>query len=293
MKTIMYGLLSVLIMFAQSQTDAQSFDNLDRYRNSNVFYSHGFENRGAKIESYINNAINYYASELNFKPEVVVLVLSEDDWSKYTSMPVYGMPHYTSDQTLIVAASDNAMWQAFLPDLKQLPEGLVTDIKETYADENGTLTMEGFFDLLALHELGHAFHLQRGLNVQRKWMGELFCNLFLHTYVAERAPELLKALTIFPEMVVSGGSNQFRFKTLQAFEENYATIGSKHPKNYGWYQCRLHVAAKRIYDAGGKNIFLRLWNTLHSPDKIIDDIDFANVLRQKVDASVSDVFLKW
>jgi hypothetical protein len=293
MKTILLRILCLFLSIAAVQTKAQSLDSLNRYRNSNVFYSPGFEQRSAKIESYVSDAINYYAAEVNFKPEVTVLVLSEKDWSRYTSMPVYGMPHYTGNKTLIVAASDNAMWKAFIPDLKQLPEALATKIKETYTTDNGTLTMESFFDLLALHELGHAFHLQGGLNVQRKWMGELFCNIFLHTYVAERAPQLLGPLTIFPQMVVSGGADQFTYKTLAEFEQHYATIGSKHPRNYGWYQCRLHAAAKTIYDASGKKAFHRLWQTLKSPEKIADDSEFAEVLREKVAPSVSDVFFKW
>lgn len=293
MKTFMCMLLGVFIFVDHSQTNAQSLDSLKRYKNSDVFHSAGFEDRSEKIARLVTAAIDYYAKELNFKPEVTVLVLSEADWHNYTSMPVYGMPHYTTNKTLIVAGTDNAMWRAFIPDLKQLPEALAGEVKRTYADKNGNLTMETFFDLLALHELGHAFHLQGGLNVQRKWMGELFCNLFLHTYVAERAPDLLKPLTVFPEMVVSAGSDQFAFKTLQAFEENYSIIGSRHPRNYGWYQCRLHVAAKHIYDAGGKKTFLRLWNTLQAQENIKDDSDLADVLRQKVDASVCDVLLKW
>jgi hypothetical protein len=124
-------------------------------------------------------------------------------------------------------------------------------------------------------------------------MGELFCNLFLHTYVAEQVPEKLAALTVFPQMVVGAGDQEYFFKTLKEFEENYRTIAQKHPKNYGWYQCRLHLAAGQIYDSGGKNAFLRLWKVLGSQKKIADDLEFADVLRRGVHQSVSDVVLKW
>ena len=63
--------------------------------------------------------------------------------------------------------------------------------------------------LLALHELGHAFHQQGGLKMHRNWMGELFCNILLHTYIAENEPEQLPALTVLPKTEVSQKSPTF------------------------------------------------------------------------------------
>ena len=282
-----------IILSHSAKTMAQSFDSLNRYNNSNVFFSTGFGLRAEKVASDILGAMNYYAGELDFKPNVTILVLSSVDWKKYTSFPVYGMPHYTNSKTLIVAASDNPLWQSFTPDFSQLPRYLADEVKSVYGGVNGTVTMENFFDLLAIHELGHAFHIQGELNVQRKWMGELFCNLFLHTYVAERVPERLKALTVFPQMVVSGDTDQYAFKTLQQFEKDYATIAQQHPKNYGWYQCRLHVSAEKIYENGGKKVIMDLWNMLKSPQQIGDDEKLIQLLNESVHTSVSDVLVKW
>ncbi len=153
--------------------------------------------------------------------------------------------------------------------------------------------MQPFFDLLALHELGHAFHIQGGLTMQRKWMGELFCNMLLHTYIADNEPDQLDALTLFPEMVVAAGTTGYKFTTLNEFEKNYTELGQKHPKNYGWYQCRLHVAAKNIYNAKGKKVLVKLWNTLRSTSDKMEDKQFASLLKRKVHRSVADVMLKW
>ncbi|MBK8417042.1 MAG: hypothetical protein IPL22_22520 [Bacteroidetes bacterium] len=54
-----------------------------------------------------DNVISFYKSLVNFEPTVTLLVLSPDDWSKYTKFPVYGMPHYNDAKTLIVASEDN------------------------------------------------------------------------------------------------------------------------------------------------------------------------------------------
>ena len=65
--------------------------------------------------------MTYYNDLIKFKPVVTLLILSKADWSSYTKFPVYGMPHYRGDSTLIVAAEDNEYWRSFLS-VKDLPE---------------------------------------------------------------------------------------------------------------------------------------------------------------------------
>jgi hypothetical protein len=130
--------------------------------------------------------------------------------------------------------------------------------------------------------------------MQRKWMGELFANIFLHTYIAEKEPALLSALTIFPKMVVSStNKNELQFTTLNELESNYEKIGQQYPNNYGWYQCRWHIAAGKIYDEAKLTAFKNLWRTLKNQKEILDDLSFAALLTNKVHQSVADVQMKW
>ncbi|MGY8916221.1 MAG: hypothetical protein ACKVJF_14210, partial [Flavobacteriales bacterium] len=231
---------------------------------------------------------------IDFQPSVTLLVLSPTDWHKYTNFPVYGMPHYNDAQTLIVASDDNDFWKSFVPQLDQLPSELAQQISDTYSDTSHSLTMRPFFDLLAIHELGHAFHTQGGLTMQRKWMGELFANILLHTYIAEKEPGLLPALTIFPKMVVSStNKEELKYTTLEELESNYDLIGQQYPNNYGWYQCRWHMAAGNIYDVGGITSFKNLWQALKSHKKPLDDSTLATLLAEKVHQSLANVQLKW
>jgi hypothetical protein len=175
-----------------------------------------------------------------------------------------------------------------------MPQELAQQISKTYSDKNGILTMRGFFDLLAIHELGHTFHIQGGLTMQRKWMGELFANIFLHTYIAENEPELLPALTVFPRMVVSStDKKELQFTSLNELESNYGKIVQQYPNNYGWYQSRWHMAAANIFDEGKITAFKNLWLTLKNQKEFLDDLSFATLLSEKVHQSVADVPLKW
>jgi len=259
-----------------------------------TYYSDGAEEQAISMASRCDRVISFYGSLIGFKPEVTLLVLAPPDWSRYTDFPVYGMPHYNDAQTLIVASEDNDFWKSFIPPLDLLPPELAGVISKTYSDPNGNLTMRSFFDLLAIHELGHAFHMQGGLTMQRMWMQELFANLFLHTYIAEKEPELLPSLTVFPEMVIASTRKaELNFSTLNDLESNYELIGKQFPNNYGWYQCRWHRAAAHIFDIAGTSAFYNLWKLLRLQKDSLDDASFASHLTSHVHQSVADVMLKW
>lgn len=201
----------------------------------NLYHSPGAGERAKFIGTRCDRVLEYYKNQIGF--DVTVLVLNPEDWGKHTTFPVYGMPHYKNDKTLIVASQDNDFWKSFIPSLDKLPAELANQIASTYSDKNGNLSIEAFFDLLAVHELGHAYHYQGDLTMQRRWMGELFPNIMLHTYIAENEPEFLPALTVFPKMVLAGGTENLKYTSLIDLENRYEEIGQHYPKNYAWYQC--------------------------------------------------------
>lgn len=85
-----------------------------------------------------------------------------------------------------VSTEDNDFWRSFLPLVNALPPSIASDVAKAYGKTDGTYSMMPFFDLLALHEMGHSYTAQAGLKMHRNWMGELFVNIMLHTYVAEK-----------------------------------------------------------------------------------------------------------
>lgn len=277
-------------VYSQNYTDLVA---LDGYK-TKVYFSSGNDERAKTVAERMDKVLEYYNKVIDYEPDVTLLILNQSDWSKHTTFPVYGMPHYDDNRNLLIVASENNdFWNSFIPPIDQLPKDLSDKILLTYIDESGSLTMQAFFDLLAIHEIGHAYHFQAGINVQRMWMGELFCNVLLHTYIAENEPEQLPALTVFPQMVIAGGKEEYEYTSLIDIEDRYEEIGQKYPKNYGWYQCRWHYAAGNIYDAGGVETFVRLWDTLSQQKEKLNDEKFATLISEKVHKSVADVMLKW
>ena len=290
------NLLLFVCFLLVSTTPGQRINDLDSlggYK-TKVYFSAGNKERAQVVAERIDKVLKFYDKIIPFEPKVTLLILNPIDWPKYTTFPVYGMPHYDETRDLLIMASENNdFWNSFIPPVDMLPKELADKIKTTYVDKNNNLTMQAFFDLLAIHELGHAYHFQAGLNVQRMWMGELFCNILLHTYIAENEPDQLAALTVFPQMVISGGKEEYKYTSLTDIEQRYEEIGQQYPKNYGWYQCRWHSAAGNIYDSGGVETFAKLWDVFSKQKEKLNDAELAKLLSEKVSQSIADVMLKW
>jgi hypothetical protein len=258
-------------------------------------YSRGQETRAKSIAAFIEQAVVFFREELSFTPQTTFYILAPRHWKDRAAKPMveaYGFPHNLDRFRLVIAAEDNDLWRSFLPPLDKISVPLAAQVKKAYGKPDGTLSMMPFFDLLALHEMGHSYTAQAGLNTQRNWMGELFVNIMLHTYVAEKQPELLPALETFPNMVVGAGTAEYQFTSLEDFERLYATLGMG-PKNYGWYQCKFHSAAKDIYNASGKQVLKKLWASLKMHQEKMTDEEFVKMLTNEVHYSVAEVYTKW
>ncbi len=190
MKTCKYISILVLSLLTFLDAKSQSYTDLNELTGFSIkaYYSPGNEERAKVIVGRCERTIEYVKGLVGFKPKVSLFILNPEHWIKYATFPVYGMPHYPDSERLIIASEDNDFWKSFIPPLDQLPIDLASQIRKAYTTADGTLSMMAFFDLLALHELGHGFHEQGGLTMQRLWMQELFCNIMLHTYIAEKEP---------------------------------------------------------------------------------------------------------
>jgi len=282
----------ILMIVLSQDTNSQDTSNLKELKgySFSVLYSSGFEYKANEMATKCDSAIRYMSENvLGFRPTIKLFVLNPDDWKKYSSYPHYGMPHF-SGQKLILAGEDNPFWKSFIPPLQSLSPEMTKTVQKLFTAPNGELSMEKFFSLLALHELGHTFHAQGSVNFPRKWLNELFANLFLQTYIAEKESDLLPILEIAPKLVIDKGTSGFEHTNLQDFEAFY---GQKmNPNNYGWYQARFHLGAKQLYEAGGATVLKALWNTFLNNKKEYSDNELADLLRLKV-PTVAKFLAEW
>lgn len=289
-------ILSLICIACHASSEAQQYQDLQSLKGYSfkLYFSSGAETKAARMAKQIDHVMAFYKQQIQFTPDVTLLILSPADWPKYSRDVVYGMPHYTGKQVLIVASENNDFWKSFIPPVDNLPDQLAGMIKKTYVDVNGQISMEPFFDLLAIHELGHAYHFQDSLQMQRKWMSELFVNIFLHNYIAQAEPDKLPALTVFPNMVIAGtNKSDLQYSSLSDLEKYYDVITQRHPRNYGWYQCRWHASAGTIYDRAGPTVFNKAWHAFKRQRDILDDQALAVFLADQVHPSFAEVMTGW
>jgi hypothetical protein len=251
-----------------------------------VFASLGYEDQASIVAARCYRAFEHLGGLFSVSPEFHLKALNQADWDSHTTYPTFGMPHYTFyTRSLTVAVEPGEFWTSFVELIRNSSADAYDELESVYGRIGDEINVSKFFDLLVVHELAHAVHHQGKCEFSRKWIKELFCNLCLHDYIASIEPQELPVLEAFPRLMAEVDPSDFQYQSLEDLEAIYDNMP---PQNYGWYQTQLHVAAKRVYEAGGKLVLKRLWEAFHTPDALIEQ-----KLRERVDSSVADIMTAW
>ena len=169
-----------------------------------VRYSSGMALRAQSLAEITRDAYAYFSDLFGgIEPEIALIVASRPDWQ---SRQPYGLPFFNDDEgqirpgILVMPTEGGDFWHAIADDLQQASPREFQRLKATYPDGNGGVNLQPFFDLVTLHELGHAFEVLGRLNLPTFWLGEIFANLAMHVYVATERPESLATLEVLPEV---------------------------------------------------------------------------------------------
>jgi hypothetical protein len=135
---------------------------------------------------------------------------------------------------------------------------------------------ERFADLVVAHELTHLFHESDEATGQtdfpRLWVAELFASMGFRSYIAELEPDQLPALETVCELTRSAPSDHWPVRDLNRMEERLADG----PLNYLWFEFRLLVVARTIWNTDGLNALRSFRNTRRrqsmSDDQILNAI---------------------
>ena len=299
LKTTLFLLLLLLALRpAFAQPAANSYPGLVRQPNTTLpaYCTPGYEARTATMAARCVAAMAWLGqpTQLGFTPQVTLLVLGPTDWPRFAAAgEPYGMPHTAAGNTLVVAAGPNPVWENTLPPLASLPPAAAEKLTATYRNAAGQLSLEKLFDLLALHELGHLYYRQAGLGSPRYWLEEFFASLVLHSYLATHEASQLPALEVYPQIVVDAtAASQLPFHTLPEFEQQYGRMEREQPQNYGWYQCRLHRAVARVYNADPQAL-TQLWQALRGNHLTYTDAELAAFLAARVSPELARVQTAW
>jgi hypothetical protein len=245
-----------------------------------VIASAGSEPRARAIAARTERAHRWMTGVLGFSPRVVLHVLGPEDWAELARIPVYGFPHPGADGVAIfVAATDSALFDEAL---KLIVADLPASERPAFDAVYGSPPSLGrFIDLLALHELAHLYHLQLPFDIPRRWLKELFCNVALEGYLADEEPDELPVVETLARAALHIDPQRMPVRELERMDE-------ADELNYSWFELRFHEAAIRIWQAGGRELLKRMYDTLAA--------DFASGRETKLDdihPTIGDVERTW
>src|ERR1017187_4367539 len=160
-----------------------------------VRYSDGSLVRARAAADVAADAYVYF-SRLFGAVEVDFAVIVADGAGWPVSGP-YGLPFFRDDAgklrpgIVVMPAGGGDFWIEIAQDLRDASPRAYAKLLATYPDGTGGLDLQPFFDLITIHELGHAFEVLGDLRLPTFWLSEIFVNLAMHAFVATQLPASL------------------------------------------------------------------------------------------------------
>jgi hypothetical protein len=207
------------------------------------------------------------------RPRFTLYVAGPADWNRVAHIPIYGMPHAVGEQ-VVTGTSPSAFWNEYAGVLAG--DLTIADRQRLHAVYGDPLQLgERFADLVVAHELAHLFHeFDEGTgrtDFPQPWVAELFANIGFHGYVADVEPNELQVLQTICDLTWRAPSARWRVRELARMDGL-----ADGPLNYLWFEFRLLVTARSIWDSGGARALREFHRTLRQSD-LSDDQIFAAI----------------
>jgi hypothetical protein len=272
-----------------------------------VRYSEGSLVRARAAADLAADAYAYFRQLFSVEPEIAFIMAAEADWPG-GGLP-YGLPFFRNEPDeirpgiVVMPAGRGDFWSAMAQDLRDTSPRGYAKLLATYPNRAGGLDLQPFFDLITIHELGHAFEVLGDLRFPTFWLSEIFVNLALHAFVASRLPTSLPTLEVLS--TVGAGSRNLAarmraegYSTLDELQAHYAgSDDPMSPRNYVWFQYRWQRLAARMFDADGEAGLVRFWDCFHATNRLDSGeataASLAPLLRTEVSETLGRAVRDW
>jgi len=207
--------------------------------------SPGAEARAGALGARAERARAWLADQLAAPFSFDLFVLDEDEWGDHAVIPDYAIPHADSDSGKIVLGSRAATLFDSI-NTQFWPDFSVESRAAMHQVYGNPPMLEEFADLILVHELLHL--VPRGQSLPMMWHEELFANLGAVGYFASEEPDELPVYMTFCRAGCDVPPSRVACSALVDMASSFDDGGFA---NYVWYQCRLNVAAERLWNTDG------------------------------------------
>jgi hypothetical protein len=190
-----------------------------------TYYTEGSESKAEYLQMLVGDAILFYENMLKDTFDLRLLVINREAWKYYAESP-YPLCQYRRDPGRII------MPDVSIYKIKLQPGKTLFGKSRAY-----------FWDLIAVHELGHYISVKLNARSHPLWLSEFFADYVQVGYMAERIPEFrFPKWWFFLWKVLP-----FKYKTLEDLRfDKYIN-----PANYSFYQAKFFELASGIFEEKG------------------------------------------
>jgi hypothetical protein len=143
-----------------------------------VRYSDGSQERARAAADVAADAYVYFKQLFSrVEPDIAIVVPDEADWPN-SGLP-YGLPFFRDDAgeirpgIVVMSAGGGDFWLAIARDLRHASPHGYAKLLTVYPDGAGGVDLQPFFELITIHELGHAFEVLGDLRLPTFWLSEI------------------------------------------------------------------------------------------------------------------------
>lgn len=231
-----------------------------------VYYSDGYADRAAAVGRQVAASNTFYRDSLGIDVDLRIALLDPGDYERaaFDNGIPYGLP-FVNDGLVVQPAdlTTGLVATAYAPyETTAAPEvyAALEGVGLSYAE-----ALPRMFDLIALHEIGHAQVQAYGLDSRQAWFGEFLATYLGYAYMRAREPD---AAVIWDAMLRAGREGfEPEHTSLDDFNRLYAGVGFE---NYVWYQNVFQDRVKEVYDTYGLDFIREVGALLAAPDLAFD-----------------------
>ena len=212
-----------------------------------LHFSPGYAKRAQTLGKLVREAHFFLAEWLGVQARTTLSLLRRESWRRVRRVP-YGYPHSIPDKGTLFAPAHYP--PRLVSRQRALFEQASPALQAAICEDRSQIdiAIKHFFDLVAIHELGHLFihHLQ--LHLGTRWLTELVANLFATAFFVEVRPDLAATWLAWSELQAN---LPVLYRSLDAYEAHYASLDFA---NSNYYQGRFNQKALDLWQQHGREL---------------------------------------
>lgn len=253
-----------------------------------VYHSLGCKKEAMAIGKVTSEAYSFLQVFFEEKPEIILLILNEEDWKKRTPHQPYGDP-FVPDVRVHYGAKPPNNWRDSLSllsskaprDLKEKFVSIVGSTSHTTVNDaiNRIFTLE-FFAPTVAHEIAHPFlglnlvlpqpvDFKYAFKLDAFWLAEFLPQYVMYSFLQATNKPLCEKWLLLTKLAFEGGKRRVKYNDLHEMGTKYTEMIESCVENILWYQAKLFIMAAELYEQYAQDFLIKASKELKLAERLL------------------------